>query len=164
VICLDSGLWAIGYAGGEAGRLAACGASIQPKVFWTQAAKGHALTIAAACPGDHAIKAEKMQIRPSDGLARCQDLLDLQAMTCTVAGLLDSDLCGVELVPVSSWKSNVRKDIHHKRLIEALRPDEARIVSEALTRTRTENHKEILDAVGIFLYKSGRTRKDGTRV
>ena len=160
MICLDSGLWAIGYAGGFVD-LEACGASIEKPGDFQVAARGHARTISIACPGLHSIRFEHMEIRPSDGMARCQDLLDLQAMTCVVAGSL-----GAPAVPVyvSEWKSNVRKDIHHKRLIEALRPDEARIVSEAMTRTRTENHKEILDAVGIFLYKSGRTRKDGSRV
>ncbi len=103
---------------------------------------------------------EHMQYRPTDSTP--QDLIDVQAVGCAVAGLLADS---VRLIKPSEWKGTVPKPIHHARLVGVLSAEERAVlgdVAERALRRSTRGHdKEVLDAVGIGLYDLGRTNRSG---
>ena len=63
----------------------------------------------------------------------------------------------------STWKSPIPKPIHHVRIRAVLSEKERSILDAAFEETIASHHKEILDAVGIGLFYTKRTRKDGSR-
>lgn len=104
---------------------------------------------------------EHMQYRPTASTP--QDLIDVQAVGCAVGGVLAG---AVSLVRPSTWKGNLPKPIHHARLVQALTPEEqerlgVELVDRARSRTTRGADKEVLDAVGIGLYLTGRINKSG---
>lgn len=103
---------------------------------------------------------ERMVYRPNDVRSRPNSLLDVQLIGGALAGA--SRGLVVTLKP-SEWKSALPKKVHHSRLIKTLSEKEHLILEHCLQDTPSANHKEVLDAVGIGLFFSKRTRKDGTR-
>lgn len=97
-----------------------------------------------------------------------QDLIDVQAVGCSVVGLVCRS---VRLVVPRDWKGGTPKDIHHKRMLRALTSWELNqmsaagtyeIVERALNNRSRGNDKEALDAIGIGLYFNGRIDRKGT--
>lgn len=59
-----------------------------------------------------------------------------------------------------AWKAGVPKDVHHRRVLAALRPAERRTISEA---GRLDDG-DVLDAVALGLWAVGRLGRGGVRV
>ncbi len=100
----------------------------------------------------HTAYVEHMQIRNYTGAkARAigQDLIDIQAVACILAGHLAPD---VQLITPNEWKGSVPKYISHKRILQALTPAET-LGLDALGLTDDPN---VLDACGIMRYARGR--------
>lgn len=93
-----------------------------------------------------------------------QDLINVQAVGSSVAGLLAS---AVSHLSPTQWKGNIPKRIHHPRIVRALEPDERAVSAALFERARTGssrgNDKEALDAVGMGLYDLQRTLRSGGR-
>ncbi len=87
-----------------------------------------------------------------------QTLLDVQTVGCLTAATVGP----VRLVPPERWKGSTPKMIFHERMIGALDEIERGFLRIALLNTRASNHKEVLDAVGIFLYSVDRVDSAGT--
>jgi hypothetical protein len=88
-----------------------------------------------------------------------QDLIDVQTVGCLTASRVASQ---VVLRRPADWKSNISKEYHHPRILDALDPAERRIV-EAAAKAAGRNAKEVLDASGILLQYLKRIDKDGGR-
>jgi len=158
VLAIDPGVRAIGYAlAVDGGVLTRAGVSKAPRrMALGECAVHHAKQI----PSAGIVYLESMGLRPTDGLARCKDLLNVQSVGCLVAGMLGVPV----LVPVHEWKSNLSKMIMHPRTLAALSPSEREIVDQACEKAGKTHAKEVLDAVGILMYRLGRTTKGGSRV
>jgi len=101
---------------------------------------------------------ESMVYRPTDSTP--QDLINVQAVGCTLAGMLAP---AVTLYPSSEWKGTTPKRIHHERIQSALMfPAETEALADSLKGIPKAHQKEILDALGIGLYHLGRTTRAGT--
>lgn len=86
------------------------------------------------------------------------DLLDLSVKVGRIQQLhLDFFVyVKTELVFPRTWKGTVPKPIHNKRVIEALTPEELKLVP-LRPRARTVDHN-CADAIGLGLWKLGRMR------
>lgn len=84
------------------------------------------------------------------------DILDLSVMVGRIeAAYL---ICGaeVELVPPRDWKGTVRYDISNRRVLAALYPQEKALVPRKPRATKEPYDHNILDAIGLGLWKVGR--------
>lgn len=80
------------------------------------------------------------------------DLLDVMGVGAALAGASRNT---VEHVFPSDWKGQVPKDVMLKRIWDSLRDDERAVVQ----KTNKADTEDILDAVGIGLWKLGRLNK-----
>lgn len=161
MITIDPGVKALGWAWGMRGRVLLAGCSKVGKVTIGAAAIAHAQNIAKAIgsfgAGDReGVFCESMEIRPTDPIYKTRDLVDVQTVGMLVSGMLSQTFGPAVPVPVSRWKGNVPKHIHHGRILEKLDPGERGLVDEACALAGKTNAKEVLDAVGVFLYAAQR--------
>lgn len=92
---------------------------------------------------------EQMQTRKGKEAAHT-DLIELSIISGIVVGLLSVRFLNV---PANTWTKGRQKPVNHARIREILEPEELRVLDTAIRLCpRKENHKEILDAVGIGLY------------
>ncbi len=84
------------------------------------------------------------------------DLLDLAVLVGEIEHYYEIQGCTVELVWPRTWKGNVPKDIHNKRVLVALRRAELELLP-LRPRAKDYDHN-MLDAVGLGLWKLGRLR------
>jgi hypothetical protein len=84
------------------------------------------------------------------------DLLDLSVLVGEIKGRFESFNALVELVYPRTWKGTVPKDIHNKRVLAALNSEELKVLPKR-PRAKDVDHN-LLDAVGIGLWKLGRMR------
>ena len=103
--------------------------------------------------------AEAMVWRPNDRKSQPNDLLAVTRTTAHVA--VACRVGAIRDVPASEWKGNLAKEIHHARIDLCLDEREREIVRLALASTTAGHAKEVLDAVGIWLYYAGRTDRAG---
>lgn len=64
--------------------------------------------------------------------------------------------CTVELVEPRTWKGGLDKDRHHVRILHALTKEEKGLVKDILARLPKGKHGDVLDAVGLGMWKVGR--------
>lgn len=72
----------------------------------------------------------------------------------------------------SAWKGNVPKAVHHPRIFAAVRDDELANIAQALYLAHgydaswimSDDAHDARDALGIWLFATGRTGRGGTRV
>lgn len=86
---------------------------------------------------------EKPRIYPKFSRKDPNDLINV-AMAAGVAHLLARE---VQIVYPAEWKGQVPKKIHNKRVIEALHPDEKKILTDS---GYARNHN-VIDAIGILM-------------
>ena len=168
-IAIDPGVWVVGWAESFGSTIVACGItrSDVPRI------EIRALDIAARIRGTSAVPkapgapvpvaVESMRWRPNDPKSQPNDLIDVQTVGLLVAARLSGGL-GIRLVPPQEWKRSLPKAVVHNRIAGVLSEDEREIVADALARAPKEHAKEILDAVGISLYASGRVDGAGRKI
>lgn len=94
---------------------------------------------------------ERPQWRGIGSKENIADLLVLAELVGEYAQLFRSSGIEVERVWPSTWKGSVPKDIHQKRILAKLSPDEIEVIPK---RPRAKDHDHnILDAVGVGLWK-----------
>jgi hypothetical protein len=64
----------------------------------------------------------------------------------------------VQLVWPHSWKGSVPKAVHNERVLRALRPEEVELLPRRPRSKKNPYDHNMLDAVGIGLWKLGRMR------
>lgn len=165
VIAIDPGVWALGWCAGGARTVRRAGCSKVPRstgfdtgTLVTVHTNQISQAILDEINPSAIVYAESMELRPSDGLAVARDLMRVQSVGVGVGARFD---VGLNLIPVSTWKGSVPKSVHHPRILAALDVNERRIVDAACKAAGKANTKEVLDAVGIFLYSVGRIDKAG---
>lgn len=161
-IAIDPGVWVVGWATSYGSAIVACGIarSDDPRI------EIRALDIAARIRTSAApvpVAVESMRWRPNDPKSQPNDLIDVQTVGLLVAARLSGGL-GIRLVPPQEWKRSLPKAVVHNRIAGVLSEDEREIVADALARAPKEHAKEILDAVGISLYASGRVDGAGRKI
>lgn len=158
---IDPGKKAIGFAYSDADRLVACGCvrskSNDPAIV--AFALYDALVSMVSGFRPDLLVAEAMVWRPNDRSSQANDLLDVTRATMHVAVALR--VAGVVDVPALDWKGNLPKSIHHARIQLALTGAERAILDRGLATTIGAHEKEVLDAVGIWLYHTKRTDRAG---
>lgn len=155
ILAIDPGVRNLGWAIGGS-RLRAAGNSRVAKDLDLYAASREHVS---ALPGYTSIIAlESMVHRQRDPRSQPQDLMDVQTVGCLVAGMLLHD--SVLLLTPSEWKGSVPKAVHHSRLLAVLDAGERSIVDAACSLAGA-NAKEVLDAVGIWLFASNRINRSG---
>lgn len=82
------------------------------------------------------------------------DLIDLAVLVGEIKRFYESQSGVVELVFPRTWKGTVPKDVHNKRVLAALSPEELKLVP-LRPRARTPDHN-CVDAIGLGLWKLGR--------
>lgn len=91
---------------------------------------------------------------PHERKVDVQDLIELGVKVGWLKGFYRSLGVEAELVLPTTWKGSVPKEIHNRRVLEALTEEELQIVPR---RPRAKDHDHnIVDAVGIGLWKLGR--------
>lgn len=83
------------------------------------------------------------------------DLID----TAFRAGMLASWVqpwCAIKTVMPREWKGQLPKEVHHRRILAALTPEE-RAVLDACEAPRAKMHN-VIDAVGLGLWQQGRMK------
>lgn len=162
-IAIDPGVRVVGWAKRYGSAIVSCGIARSdiPRI------ETRALDIAARiCPYYNAapvpVAVESMRWRPNDPKSQPNDLIDVQTVGLLVAARLSGGL-GIRLVPPQEWKRSLPKAVVHNRIAGVLSEDEREIVANALARAPKEHAKEILDAVGISLYASGRVDGAGRK-
>lgn len=93
---------------------------------------------------------------PREHRVDTNDLLDLSVLVGELKRHFAEREANVELVYPRTWKGTVPKDIHNKRVLAALSADELKLLPKR-PRARDYDHN-VLDAVGIGLWKLGRMR------
>jgi hypothetical protein len=159
-LAIDPGTRALGFAIWipDGPRIVGCGVSRSETASPTE----HGETILRAVQQHPIARAdvESMRWRPRDARSQPNDLIDVQTV-----GILTAHYSGARAIVMrepQEWKRNLPKAIHHARIFAALRADlgEPLIVSRACDDAGA-NAKEVLDAVGIALYVSGRIDESG---
>lgn len=79
------------------------------------------------------------------------DLLEVNGVAGALAGLLATGHNVTSYLP-SQWKGQVPKDVHNKRVMNALTPDEA----DAFAACPASLKHNVIDGVGIGLFALGR--------
>jgi len=118
-----------------------------------------AITIAIrAMPArDHVVVVEEMIYRGAHSRASVPaDLLRVQAIGAAIGASLLLCPGTLRMVPARTWKGNIPKSIHHRRLLDGMCLDDRYSTERALARTPKAHHKEVLDAIGIALWWVGR--------
>jgi hypothetical protein len=178
LIAIDPGIWALGWAAFRERTLIAAGCpKVRPLRGFTgspgvgdkrhpnlgEIARVHVHGIRYGLEGTGprgslSVALEHMQTRGRDARERPNDLIDVQAVGAACAGMLDP--FPLRLITAQEWKGSVPKDVHHPRIVRALDPAETEIATRAWTAAG-ENAKEVLDAIGIGLYATGRIDAKG---
>lgn len=157
-LSLDPGVRAVGWAlWSDVGRLLEAGCSRAPKHYSPSETVAHH---SRQIPSGEAVIVEEMVWRHGDVRSQSRDLLTVQLVGCTLAGILSSTGIVVHL-PAAEWKGRVPKNIHHPRIVAALTDGEPEVLSRGLEGVPKTNRKEVLDAVGIGLYHLDRIDKAG---
>lgn len=154
MIAIDPGVRALGWCVGDT-RIQAAGCSIVPSGALHMMAQEHAGHIAWRT---FRVIVESMEA--NGARVSPQDLIDVQTVGLLTAARL-TDFGEIIPIPPSEWKGSVPKDIHQPRFLSALDPQEAAIVKEAAHKAGKTHAKEVWDAVGLYLFHVGRTRRDG---
>lgn len=169
VVAIDPGVRALGWARADGGRIVACGVSRVEKAPTSEAHRAfmHATQIRLAgrvdeVPTSIQTAVESMRWRPNDAASQPNDLLDVQTVGVLTAAFLGNGSIPT-LLRAQDWKRNLPKAIMHARLEAVLEPSEVEIVRAAIARAPKAHAKEILDAVGISVYHSGRVDDAGRK-
>lgn len=104
-----------------------------------------------ACGGEDAgeIVCETMVFR-SKRTDAAQDIVQVQTVVGALVGWAGGTR--VRFVEPAEWTSSRPKTVNHTRIRSRLDAEETEALERALRRTPKDNHKEILDAVGIGLF------------
>lgn len=159
-LAIDSGTRNLGFAiwNPDGARIEACGVSRSEKALETDHA--NTIRLAALQAPIGIAHVESMRWRPRDARSQPNDLIDVQTI-----GILSAHYVGARAIVMlepQEWKRNLPKAIHHARICASLRADEILIVLRAVEAAGV-NAKEVLDAVGIALYASGRIDESGKK-
>lgn len=99
---------------------------------------------------------EKPQWRPHERKIDINSLIALAIMVGELKRVYRSFGADVNLVVPTTWKGSVPKDIHNRRVLSHLSPEElARVPLRP--RAKTPDHN-CVDAIGLGLWKLGRLR------
>lgn len=102
----------------------------------------------ACTPFAQEVALEMMQTRESNVAAHAS-IIELEFLS----GLLAAKFNYFTRVPANEWTGGRPKHINHSRIRRRLEEKERDVLVDALEEeTRSSNHKEILDAIGIGLY------------
>ena len=138
MIAIDPGI-ATGWAYFYANKLRACGL-VRP-AQWYQ-------LVERALTGEH-IVIEEPTIYPHSK-ANPAHIMALQLKVGELKGRFEMAGCSVELVQPRTWKHQVPKQVHNRRTLAALTPDEFALADG-------QRH-DVIDAVGLGLWKLGRIK------
>lgn len=150
---IDPGSRDLGWALWRFGELTRCGLARTQRT----ALEGRCLEFSAQLPDAHRTVVEVMEWRPEDVRSRPNDLLDVQAVGCYLAGETDK----ASFLRARDWKGSIPKNVHHARIWDCLLPAEMEIATVALATAPKKNRKEILDAIGIGLAFARRINRGG---
>jgi hypothetical protein len=102
-------------------------------------------------PGADRVVVELPRHYPYERRIRVNDLIDLAAVAgaCGAAG-------PVEFVHPATWKGQTPKPISHHRVRKALTAEERAVLEQALEGIPESLQHNVLDAVGIGLWRRGR--------
>lgn len=110
---------------------------------------GHAVYHAVGSTRWDVIAHEQMQVyRASLQKGDPNDLLELSGVCGWICGLLDPEDV-VSYLP-RTWKGQVPKDVHAKRILGRLTPEEAEVLKAAKIPKSLEHNA--IDSIGIGLY------------
>lgn len=77
------------------------------------------------------------------------DLITLAIQLGRYVERLEASGTKTALVLPRTWKGQVPKDVHHRRIVAKLTPTEAALVASRLTRVSESKQHNVLDAVGL---------------
>lgn len=142
LIAIDPGT-ITGWALFLEGRLEVCG--------WTNPARWTTLVDVAGCDIPRGITRNVVIEEPTiypHSKADPNDIMKLQLKVGQLKNIFESRGFSVTLVQPRTWKRQVKKKVHHPRILKRLEPAEYIIA-------RDQRH-DVLDAVGLGLWKLGR--------
>jgi len=161
-VTIDPGKHALGWALWIGGVLIACGLSRSNAPGLAAMAADHALSITRGCQGVGIMRVDLVTVEHMEaGNERVppQDLIEVEAVGCLTAAAVTNGQ--VALLPPSTWKGSLPKQVIHDRNRDVLSAGERLLVDRACAKAPRTNWKEILDAVGIGLFDLKRTSRAG---
>lgn len=153
LVSIDPGLRAAGWAHFDDKRLVACGCSFAdvgngPRQWRAMA---NELRTVSGC---ETLVIERMEPRTSMSAA-----FDALVELTIISGMLaDSHEGELVFLRPSIWTGKFDKTVNHHRIRKRLTQAEEDLVDAVLVGIPPDNHKEVLDAVGIGLYQVRRLR------
>lgn len=102
---------------------------------------------------------EKPQVyRAAQSKGDPNDLITLAIRVGWYQEYFESRGVSVYLVTPAMWKGQVPKPVHHRRIANKLSPQEHLVVSEGMIGVPVTKQHNVMDAVGLGLFYTGRTR------
>lgn len=156
MLALDPGLHAFGWArGSHVVGLESCGLATAPKAVKDLNALIVRLSAQMPSGPPGVVLLEQMTMRQNDERSQPEDLLRVQLVGASVAGILASPHAP-EFVTPMTWKGCVPKEIHHGRIVRRLDETERAVLERDLVGVPKGLRHNVMDAVGILLYGLGR--------
>ena len=161
LVTVDPGVRKCGWALFEEERLVDCGwviagvAASRPQ--WVKTARELLAEIFRHVPSedweDLRFAVEQMHSRSTRKEA-WESLLEISRMTGAFGAFAYP--CPVELVSPTKWTGRMKKEKHQKRTKLLLTPEERDIMVVTLAEAPVSAHSEVVDAIGMGLYLTGR--------
>lgn len=170
IVCLDPGLRECGWAVFDKGILEECGLAVNPErkdrtaKAWLAMASEVARSSFPWMARPDLLVYEMMQVREKGaGRKNTSDLLPLVGVLGATAALLRAKET-VEYLP-KNWKGDIPKPIHQARVLESgvLDAQEGGVLQAAFNKTAKNLQHNIVDAVSIGLFHTGRILRNGTK-
>lgn len=164
-ISIDPGTRNLGWAFWVGNTLIACGLSRSSAPGLAERAADHVLAIRNDTSPWQVDRVVVEHMEAGNERVPPQDLIEVEAVGCLVAGDLCSRVFGhtaqARLLPPSTWKSSLPKGVIHERNRALLSAGERLILDAACAKAPAANRKEILDAVAIGLFDLQRVSRAG---
>lgn len=169
VLSIDPGLRVVGCAVFVDNRLVACdvvecdyGYGVEQRIEMARAIRTWYVAAHLDELGEPTdVVIEEMQVRRGNDAQRNKrrgdvdaDLIKLSHVTG--AAWREFDESNAIAAPAGTWTKGRNKQVNHRRILKRLDPPEERALEAGLADAMKDNHKEILDAVGIGLWHIGR--------
>lgn len=100
---------------------------------------------------------ERPVVYPRDGIKKAKDLISVAIVGGAAALAFGCEVwTETEFIEPRTWKGSVPKEIHNARVMNMLDSNEIEIIDKRLATAPPKLVHNVIDAVGIGLYKLGR--------
>lgn len=109
------------------------------------------------CDNPDEVLIERPVVYPRDGIKKASSLITVAIIAGGAAVAFGCETwTSVDFVEPRTWKRQVPKKIHNERILTALDPEETELVCSRFQSEPDSLQHNVVDAIGIGLYKLGR--------